>query len=154
MTGQSKAAVLRSMNDGTLPTSNIGNRRFIRTGKSCIQDIRSRTMPARKNCVPGKPFCVSWPREQFVPNGIELSELVKLGRQSSFCARATLFAENDPSVTVYMLTHGTARLYKMLHDGRSKLSISRCRVTFSDFQSPTDIDIRSMRSAKSPPLCS
>jgi hypothetical protein len=32
MTGQSKAAVLRSMNDGTLPTSNIGNRRFIRTG--------------------------------------------------------------------------------------------------------------------------
>jgi len=122
MTGQSKAAVLRSMNDGTLPTSNIGNRRFIRTGKSCIQDI-SKPDNAGPKKLRSREAASAFlgRREQFVPNGIELSELVKLGRQSSFCARATLFAENDPSVTVYMLTHGTARLYKMLHDGRRQI---------------------------------
>jgi len=76
MTGQSKAAVLRSMNDGTLPTSNIGNRRFIRTGKSCIQDI-SKPDNAGPKKLRSREAASAFlgRREQFVPNGIELSEL-------------------------------------------------------------------------------
>jgi CRP/FNR family transcriptional regulator len=40
-----------------------------------------------------------------------------LAHRSSFRAKATVFAENEPSIAVYMLTHGTARLYRMLDDG-------------------------------------
>jgi hypothetical protein len=44
-----------------------------------------------------------------------------LAHRANFRAKSTVFAENEPSVAVYMLTHGTARLYKMLGDGRRQI---------------------------------
>ncbi|MGO8913799.1 MAG: Crp/Fnr family transcriptional regulator [Bradyrhizobium sp.] len=39
----------------------------------------------------------------------------------SFPAHSTIFTEGEPSTTVYMVTHGTACLYKMLTDGRKQI---------------------------------
>jgi CRP/FNR family transcriptional regulator len=59
----------------------------------------------------GKPFA-----DEF-----EQREIGHLARRISFPARSTIFTESEPSTTVYMLTHGTAGLYKMLTDGRRQI---------------------------------
>ena len=88
----------------------------------------------------GKPFA----------GELEQREIGHLARRISFPAHSTMFTESEPSTSVYMLTHGTAGLSKMLADGRrSKLWASLCQVTFSGHLSSTDIHVRSMRSAKS-----
>jgi len=42
-------------------------------------------------------------------------------RRISFPARSTISTEGEPSTMVYMVTHGTACLYKMLTDGRRQV---------------------------------
>jgi CRP/FNR family transcriptional regulator len=42
-------------------------------------------------------------------------------RRISFPAHSTISTEGEPSTTVYMVTHGTACLYKMLTDGRRQV---------------------------------
>jgi CRP/FNR family transcriptional regulator len=59
----------------------------------------------------GKPFA----------GEVGLSEICHSARRISFPAHSTIFAESDPSTTVYMLIHGTAGLYKMLADGRRQI---------------------------------
>jgi CRP/FNR family transcriptional regulator, anaerobic regulatory protein len=56
---------------------------------------------------------------QFVP--IELTGFDKLAHRISFRAKSTIFVENESAVAAYMVTHGTARLYKMLGDGRRQI---------------------------------
>jgi CRP/FNR family transcriptional regulator len=60
-------------------------------------------------------------RERFVPDGLELGELGKLAHRTNFRAKAAVFTENEPTTAVYMVTHGTARLYKMLDDGHRQI---------------------------------
>jgi CRP/FNR family transcriptional regulator len=44
-----------------------------------------------------------------------------LARRINFPAKSTIFTESEPSIAVYMLTCGTATLYKMLADGRRQI---------------------------------
>ena len=57
----------------------------------------------------------------FVPTEADLSEIGNLARPISFPAHSTIFTESEPSTTVYMLTQGTAGLYKTLADGRKQI---------------------------------
>ena len=120
-TGLSEAAVLRSIDDGSLRVVKIGIRRLILAqphppGFLKPDNFLSKDIPS------GKPAsALIFGKEQFVPNGVELSQLEKLAHRTSFRAKATVFAENEPSIAVYMLTHGTARLYRMLEDGRRQI---------------------------------
>ena len=57
---------------------------------------------------------------QFVPTEVE-SEFGNLARRISFPAKATLFAESEPSIAIYTLTRGTAGLYRTLADGRRQI---------------------------------
>lgn len=121
-TGLSEAAVLRSMDDGSLRVVKIGIRRLIlaqqpRTPVFLKPDNpRSKDIPSRESA-----SALLFGKQQFVPNGVELSRLEKLAHRTNFRAKATVFAENEPSISVYLLTHGTARLYKMLDDGRRQI---------------------------------
>jgi CRP/FNR family transcriptional regulator len=60
-------------------------------------------------------------KKQFVQAGVELGEFAKLAVRRNFDAKSTIIAENEPSAAVYVITHGTARLYKMLGDGRRQI---------------------------------
>jgi CRP/FNR family transcriptional regulator len=42
-------------------------------------------------------------------------------RRTNFPAKSTIFTESEPSIEVYMLTRGTACLYKTLADGRRQI---------------------------------
>ena len=48
-------------------------------------------------------------------------EFGNLVARISFPAKSTIFAESEPSIAIYMLTRGTAGLYKMLADGRRQI---------------------------------
>ena len=84
----------------------------------------------------------------FVAAELEPSGIGHFACRVSFAAKATIFTESEPAIAVYMLTRGTACLYKMLADGRRQIVGFVCRVTFSGRHSPTGIHVRSMRSAK------
>jgi CRP/FNR family transcriptional regulator, anaerobic regulatory protein len=58
--------------------------------------------------------------KQFVPTEPE-REFGKLADRINFRARSTIFTENKHAIAVYILTDGTARLYKMLDDGRRQV---------------------------------
>jgi CRP/FNR family transcriptional regulator len=60
-------------------------------------------------------------RTHSVSSGVEPGEFRRLAHRANFRAKSTIFAENEPSVAAYMLTHGTGRLYKMLGDGRRQI---------------------------------
>jgi len=122
LTGLRRAAVLRSIDDGTLHMVKIGHRRFI-LARSPHKPINSGLDNAGSKETLSRESAAAFlgRNEQLIPDGIELSELVKIAHRTSFRARATLFDENEPSITVYMLTHGTARLYKILDDGRRQI---------------------------------
>jgi CRP/FNR family transcriptional regulator len=120
-TGLSEEDVLRSIDDGSLRVVKIGIRRLIlarqpRTPGVLEPNNCSKDIPSRESA-----SALLFGKEQFVPNGVELSELEKLAHRSSFRAKEPVFAENEPSISVYMLTHGTARLYRMLEDGRRQI---------------------------------
>ncbi len=51
----------------------------------------------------------------------ELSSLDRLARKVCFSARDTMFEQDQPSDVVYNITSGTARLYKLLPDGRRQV---------------------------------
>jgi CRP/FNR family transcriptional regulator, anaerobic regulatory protein len=51
----------------------------------------------------------------------EVDEFGRSARRVSFPAHSTIFTENEPSTTVYMLTRGYAGRYKMLPDGRKQI---------------------------------
>jgi CRP/FNR family transcriptional regulator len=110
------------MDDGSLRVVKIGIRRLIlaqqpRTPVFLKPDNpRSKDIPSRESA-----SALLFGKQQFVPNGVELSRLEKLAHRTNFRAKATVFAENEPSISVYLLTHGTARLYKMLDDGRRQI---------------------------------
>jgi CRP/FNR family transcriptional regulator len=55
----------------------------------------------------------------FVPT--EADQFGHSARRISFPAHSTIFTESAPSTTVYMITYGTAGLYKMLADGRRQI---------------------------------
>jgi len=59
-------------------------------------------------------------RKQFVSTEAE-GVFGNLARRISFPAKAAIFAESEPSIAIYMLTRGTAGLYKMLADGRRQI---------------------------------
>lgn len=121
-TGLSEAAVLRSIDDGSLRVMKIGIRRLILARQLRTPSVLRPDNP-RSNDIPSQESASALlvGKERFVPNGVELSELEKLAHRTSFRAKATVFAENEPSIAVYMLTHGTTRLYKMLEDGRRQI---------------------------------
>lgn len=48
----------------------------------------------------------------------ELHDLEKLGQETRFASKKMLFSEDEYAAKVYSLTHGVARLYKLLPDGR------------------------------------
>lgn len=52
---------------------------------------------------------------------VELADLDRLARTTSFVARETLFEQDEPSDVVYNLTSGAVRLYKLLPDGRRQI---------------------------------
>ena len=54
----------------------------------------------------------------FVPT--EADQFGHSARRISFHAHSTIFTESAPSTTVYIITHGTAGLYKMLADGLAR----------------------------------
>ena len=51
----------------------------------------------------------------------ELHELDRLSQTLSFAARQTLFEQDQPSDSVYNVTAGAVRLYKLLPDGRRQV---------------------------------
>lgn len=51
----------------------------------------------------------------------ELSALEKLGPETHFARKDTLFSEDDRARHVFNLTQGVARLYKLLPDGRRQI---------------------------------
>lgn len=53
-----------------------------------------------------------------VLDSAELHDLEKLGQETCFASRETLFSEDESASRVYSLTQGVARLYKLLPDGR------------------------------------
>jgi CRP/FNR family transcriptional regulator, anaerobic regulatory protein len=59
--------------------------------------------------------------KRFVPAEAEPGEIGNLSNRISFPAHSTIFTESEPSTAVYMLTHGTAALYKLLADGRRQI---------------------------------
>lgn len=69
---------------------------------------------------PETAFAVFGGRKQLVPTGVE-STFSDLARQISFPAKASILTECEPAIAVYMLTRGTAGLYKMLRDGRRQI---------------------------------
>src|SRR6202035_2599541 len=54
----------------------------------------------------------------FVAAELELSEIGPFACRVSFAPKATIFTESEPAIAIYVLTRGTACLYKMLGDGR------------------------------------
>jgi CRP/FNR family transcriptional regulator, anaerobic regulatory protein len=118
-TGLSEEEVLRSIDDGSLRVMKIGIRRLILARQPRTPGFLKPDNPRSTSRESASALLVG--KEQFVPNGVELSELEKLAHRTSFRAKATVFAENEPSNAIYMLTHGTARLYRMLEDGRRQI---------------------------------
>jgi CRP/FNR family transcriptional regulator, anaerobic regulatory protein len=59
--------------------------------------------------------------KRLVPTEAELSKFGNLARRISFPAKATIFTESEPANAIYMLTRGTAGLYKTLVDGRRQI---------------------------------
>lgn len=51
----------------------------------------------------------------------ELHELEKLAEDAHFPDKATLLMQDDPAGSVYNITEGTVRLYKLLSDGRRQI---------------------------------
>src|SRR6188472_1637323 len=51
----------------------------------------------------------------------ELITLEQLAQQSLFAARETLFLQGEAADSVYNITQGVARLYKLLPDGRRQI---------------------------------
>ncbi len=51
----------------------------------------------------------------------ELDELASLSHSTSFPAKATLFAQDEPADTVFNITEGVVRLYRLLPDGRRQI---------------------------------
>lgn len=51
----------------------------------------------------------------------ELRRLESLAQPSCFAAKETLFIQGEPADSVYNMTAGTARLYKLLPDGRRQI---------------------------------
>jgi CRP/FNR family transcriptional regulator, anaerobic regulatory protein len=56
-----------------------------------------------------------------VPTEAELSKFGNFARRISFPATTTIFTESEPSIAIYMLTRGIARLHKTLADGRRQI---------------------------------
>ncbi len=54
-------------------------------------------------------------------NGPELEQLDALAQHVSFEPRSTLFTQDEPANSVFNLTGGVARLYKLLPDGRRQI---------------------------------
>ena len=57
----------------------------------------------------------------FVAAELELSEIGPFACRVSFAPKATIFTESEPAIAIYVLTRGTACLYKMLGDGRKQI---------------------------------
>ncbi len=51
----------------------------------------------------------------------ELQELDALAQPLNFTAKHTLFVEGEPAASLYNVTQGVVRLYKMLEDGRRQI---------------------------------
>lgn len=51
----------------------------------------------------------------------ELEGLNRVGRTVHFSAKSTLFEQDEPADTVYNITGGSVRLYKLLPDGRRQI---------------------------------
>lgn len=51
----------------------------------------------------------------------ELHELEKLAEDAHFPDKSTLLMQDDPAASVYNITEGTVRLYKLLSDGRRQI---------------------------------
>jgi len=51
----------------------------------------------------------------------ELLTLEQMAQQAHFPARGTLFLQGEEADSVYNITQGVARLYKLLHDGRRQI---------------------------------
>lgn len=49
---------------------------------------------------------------------VELHDLEKLGKETRFAPKESLFSEDENASKVYSLTQGVARLYRLLPDGR------------------------------------
>ena len=54
-------------------------------------------------------------------NALELRELQRLATQVHFHAGKTIFSEGEPADSVFGLSQGLVRLYKMLPDGRRQI---------------------------------
>ena len=120
-TGLSEARVMRLMDAGTLRAVKVGSRRLILAEQPRMSGI-SKPDNSRSNSLSREsPFTLLGGREQFVPKALALSELGKLAYRTNFRAKSAIFTENEPTIAVYMVTHGTARLYKMLDDGRRQI---------------------------------
>jgi CRP/FNR family transcriptional regulator, anaerobic regulatory protein len=120
-TGLSEARVLHSIEDGTLRVVKVGSRQLILARQPGMPGI-SKPDNSRSNIFfRESASTLLGGRERFVPNGLELSELGKLANRTNFRAKAAVFTEDEPTIAVYMVTHGTARLYKMLDDGRRQI---------------------------------
>ena len=60
-------------------------------------------------------------RRRFAVNAAEQRELSRLGHRISFRKKQTILTEDEPATAVYLLTHGTAVLYKMTANGRRQI---------------------------------
>ena len=60
-------------------------------------------------------------RRRFAVNAAEQRELSRLGHRISFRKKQAIFTEDEPATAVYLLTHGTAVLYKMTANGRRQI---------------------------------
>jgi CRP-like cAMP-binding protein len=65
-------------------------------------------------------ICLVWWREAGVQSEVE-SEFDNSDRRIAFPAKSNVLTEGEPSIAIYMLTRGTAALYKMLADGRRQV---------------------------------
>lgn len=54
-------------------------------------------------------------------DGPDLQEFERLAQYGRYGPKEALFSEDDPADTVYSLTEGVARLYKLLPDGRRQI---------------------------------
>jgi len=62
--------------------------------------------------------------EKALFSGIERNETGHFARRINLPAKATIFNESEPSIVIYQLTSGVARLYKALADGSNSISES------------------------------